>query len=58
MLEVETLQAAIAHLQRFRANLYDEDEVDVESGLRAADLDIVLAAAERQLESDRLTAAG
>jgi hypothetical protein len=52
-IDATTLAEAIAHLRAFRATLYDGDEVDVASGLRAEDLDIVLAAAERQLEADR-----
>lgn len=50
--DVSTLAAAIAHLRDFRATVYDGDEVDETSHLRAADLDIVLAAAQRQLHRD------
>ncbi len=53
MLDPATLASAIAHLRAFRATLYDGDEVDEESHLRAADLDVVLAAAELQLRSEQ-----
>jgi len=53
MVDPSTLAAAIAHLRDFRATLYDGDEVDADSHLRAADLDVVLAAAELQLRADR-----
>lgn len=48
-----TLAAAIAHLRDFRATLYDGDEVDEASSLRAGDLDIVIAAAELQLRAEQ-----
>ena len=48
-----TLASAIAHLRDFRTTLYDGDEVDDASHLRAADLDIVIAAAELQLRADQ-----
>lgn len=51
--DLTTLTNAIAHLRDFRETLYDGDEVDETSHLRTADLDIVLAAAERQLQADR-----
>jgi len=53
MSDPATLASAIAHLRDFRASLYDGDEVDEESHLRAADLDVVLAAAELQLRADQ-----
>ncbi|MDR6787876.1 hypothetical protein J2Y58_001228 [Sphingomonas sp. BE138] len=51
--DATTLAQAIAHLRAFRATLYDGDDVDPDSHLQAADLDIVIAAAERQLAVDR-----
>ncbi len=54
--DLMTLANAIAHMRDFRATLYDGDEVDEAGHLRTADLDIVLAAAERQLQADRATA--
>ncbi len=53
MSDPTTLASAIAHLRNFRATLYDGDEVDEESHLRVADLDVVLAAAELQLRSEQ-----
>jgi hypothetical protein len=53
MIDTTTLADAIAHLRNFRGTLYDGDEVDEESHLRAADLDIVIAAAEQQLRADQ-----
>jgi hypothetical protein len=58
MTNPSTLKEAIVHLREFRATLYDGDEVDEASHLRAADLDIVLAAAERQLQRDGAVAGG
>lgn len=55
MSDPTTLARAIAHVRDFRATLYDGDEVDEGSHLRAADLDIVIAAAELQLRADRAT---
>ncbi|MBB4154544.1 hypothetical protein GGQ80_002460 [Sphingomonas jinjuensis] len=56
MPDIDTLAKAIAHVRDFRTSLYDGDEIDEASGLSAADLDIVIAAAERQLQSE--TSAG
>lgn len=53
MPDTQTLAKAIAHIRDFRATLYDGDEVDEASRLSAADLDIVIAAAERQLEAEQ-----
>ncbi len=58
MLDPTTLASAIAHLRDFRATLYDGDEVDAGSHLRAADLDVVLAAAELQLRSEGSASSG
>ena len=53
MANTSNLADAIAHLREFRATLYDGDEVDEESHLRVADLDVVIAAAEQQLRADQ-----
>lgn len=53
MPDTQTLAKAIAHIRAFRETLYDGDEVDEASGLSASDLDIVIAAAERQLAAER-----
>lgn len=58
MTDVPTLAKAIAHLGDFRASLYDGDEVDTGSQLSATDIDIVLAAAERQLRLDQIGGIG
>lgn len=58
MLDPTTLASAIAHLRAFRVSLYDGDEVDERSHLRAADLDVVLAAAELQLQPERSASSG
>jgi hypothetical protein len=53
MPDTETLAKAIAHVRDFRTSLYDGDEIDEASRLSATDLDIVIAAAERQLQSEQ-----
>ncbi|MDF2493390.1 hypothetical protein [Sphingomonas sp.] len=58
MTDVATLAKAIMHLRDFRASLYDGDEVDTGSQLSGTDIDIVLAAAERQLRSDQMGGIG